>query len=47
MTVVTIRDKEAAKMLVEAEAGFLCSEVWIGINGLEKVFDLLLRLLIA
>jgi hypothetical protein len=43
--IITSPGEHAAKMLVEADAGFLGDAGGIGIQGLEKIPDLLLDLL--
>jgi hypothetical protein len=43
--IVAIREV-AAKVLLEADAGFFRNPSWVGIEGLEKILDLLLDLFI-
>jgi hypothetical protein len=45
-TIVASADEEAAKVLVEADAGVFGGAGGIGIQGPEKILDLLLDLLL-
>lgn len=40
---ITGRRKDAAKVLLEGDAGFFRDPLWVGIDGPEKILDLLLN----